>query len=507
MFRSRAYLWLFPGLLASALAVSAQVEQPPESAPGAAYTLHANARSVLTDVTVTDTEGNPVPDLPQSAFHIFDREHEEQIASFEEHTGASNASPSTVPRAPHNFSNDFLSHPPPAFDVMVLDTATINIVDQMYLFERLKHFVGTLPAGQLLAIYVHTGEYTIPLQDFSSDHALLLSALHDAIPVLRQPGAEYYSELQGLQRLSEYLAPYPGRKNVIWFSGDPQQLFGFAQDPNLNPGALRLLYDHLDSQRIALYPVDVRGPGLGDHIQMEQDARATGGRAYFNTNALARVAEKIVRTGSDFYTITYSPQDSRPDSKWHAIKVKVDGGQYHLSYRSGYYDDGTSDLQAPARPRTLLRAGGEEVHLPANRTEPIIFHVDAEPSSSIAPPVTPVSDAVAPEAKKGARAYTFRYTVPAQDFNVQKIGFGQLLRIGAAIVVLNGYGRLVEHVTQDFTLTFNGNKLTASPNAVVSFDQSINLSQGDDHVLVAVWDLQTGRLGTIQMPLQVNLAR
>ena len=108
------------------------------------------------------------------------------------------------------------------------------------------------------------------------------------------------------------------------------------------------------------------------------------------------------------------------------------------------------------------------------------------------------------ESKPSRGNKSVRAGIRASCSDVQRMAFGQVLRIGAAIVVLNGYGRLVEHVTQDFTLTFHGDKLAASPNAVVSFDQTINLSQGDCHVLVAVWDLQTGRLGTVQMPLTVK---
>src|ERR1700753_2838942 len=81
----------------------AQSPDPPS------FTLHAKARVVLTDITVTDANGNPVHNLSRSAFHISDDKKPQDIASFEEHTDAQPAVvPTAAPSAPHTFSNDFL---------------------------------------------------------------------------------------------------------------------------------------------------------------------------------------------------------------------------------------------------------------------------------------------------------------------------------------------------------------------------------------------------------------
>jgi hypothetical protein len=92
------------------------------------YTLHTQTRVVLTDVTITDANGNPVHNLSRSAFHIFDDKKPQDIASFEEHTSAQpSVIPTASPSSPHTFSNDFLLHPPPVFNVVVLYTATIDV--------------------------------------------------------------------------------------------------------------------------------------------------------------------------------------------------------------------------------------------------------------------------------------------------------------------------------------------------------------------------------------------
>lgn len=507
-------------LLLFASSASAQVPQSQSIKVPPGYTLHASARAVLTDITVTDAKGNAVLGLPQSAFHIFDRNRQQKILSFEEHAASPTGGASASPLAPHTFSNGFLAHPPAAFDVIVLDTSTIGIIDQMYLYQELTHFIQTLPAGQLLAIYVHPGEFTIPLQNFTADRSLLQTALHQAIPVLQQPGVHEYSELDGLQQLVMYLSQYPGRKNVLWFNAGSNLLLltdatavSAGPLPGLGPNAFRALYDQLDSARIAIYPIDVRGPivGFGQQLlQEEQEALATGGHAYFNTNGLAQAAAKIIATGSNFYTISYSPPSLSPDTKWHKVKVKVDGGAYNLSYRSGYYDDGMNGPPDPndARARTKLLANGETVHLPSNRSQPILFQVSAQPAASFTTSVMPAATNVAPSpagppAKGHQTHYTFRYTVPAADFSINNIPAGKQVHIGAAILVFNQYGRVVKRKGQEFTLTFDGARLAANPASVLRFDQQVDLPKGDQHALVGVWDMETGRLGTIEIPINV----
>ena len=64
-------------------------QTPPDQST---YSFHTYTRVVLTDVTVSDANGNPVHGLPQSVFHIFDNKQPQVIASFEEHAGGPAAS-------------------------------------------------------------------------------------------------------------------------------------------------------------------------------------------------------------------------------------------------------------------------------------------------------------------------------------------------------------------------------------------------------------------------------
>ena len=61
-------------LAASAFSAAgrAQVAPAHSSQDQSPYTLHANTQIVLTDITVSDKNGNPVHGLPQTAFRVFD---------------------------------------------------------------------------------------------------------------------------------------------------------------------------------------------------------------------------------------------------------------------------------------------------------------------------------------------------------------------------------------------------------------------------------------------------
>jgi hypothetical protein len=114
---------------------------PPQSQP---YTIQANSRVVLTDVTVTDRNGNPVRGLPKSAFQIFDNKNPQTIASFEEHRGTPAAMPiEPVAIAKGTYSNEYLEHLPPVLNVVIIDIANLEITDQMYLNYELTQFLKT----------------------------------------------------------------------------------------------------------------------------------------------------------------------------------------------------------------------------------------------------------------------------------------------------------------------------------------------------------------------------
>ena len=485
------------------------------SQPG--YTIQANSRVVLTDVTVTDSKGNPVRGLAQSAFQIFDNKQSQRIASFEEHRGEEHSgavTPVALPAAkPGVYSNDFLEHLPPVLNVVVIDIIHLDITDQMYLYYELTKFLGNVPNGQPVAIYLRAGEHTFLVQNFTSDYTLLLEALHRAIPRFPPPGEIYLNDLDTMRQIANYLSQLPGRKNVIWFSGGAILSPWTNELLPQNDAAWREVYDELDQERIAVYPVDARGLTVGiiggmvaQQGEMEEVAQATGGHAYYNTNGLTEAAAQVVHDGGSFYTVTYSPSNFRFDNKWHSVRVTVEG-DYHLSYRRGYFADSSmAPAEQPAKSRTKLTVGGDKVEvLPQLRSVPIIFQAHVLPASDPAVAAQPAASGTVPPPapQKGKIPYSIRYLLPV-DALTQKNVDGKLnVVFGVAMFAFNRNGSLVARNGARVSLTPNREFLREHPNAPIAIDEQVYLEKGDEYLYLAVWDMATGRLGTLQIMLDV----
>jgi VWFA-related protein len=489
-----------------------QTPSSPGSSNQAPYTLQVNSRVVLTDVTVTDKQGNPITGLTENDFRLLDNGKPQKLASFEEHR--QQASQLTEASAtPGRFSNDYLRHPPAQVNALLFDTTTIGIVDQMCLFQQMKQFVNNLPAGEPVAIFTRAGSVTIELASFTDDHATLLAAIRKAIPRLQQPGAWMASDLDTLQQIAGYMYQVPGRKNLLWFTSGSNMLLG--PDPmsvTMDAAARRAIYDLLESERIAIYPIDARGLTVvfgraamvtaTQQMQMRQDAAATGGAAYVNTNGLAQATQHILATDGNYYTLSYTPNDLKSNSKWHRVEMKLVNAHYDLSYRHGYFDDGSNRPQ-PAkvtRTRTALRAGGNKLEVPDDRSEPIVFSVRIAPASPVAAPLPWDSPL-----KKGQTRYVVEYEVPAKDVyaaNIQgNVGTDEL---GAAVFVYDRNGELVSRKALKFALGVDQQKARSLPNAKLNFARTVNLPQGSNYLYLAVWDMTTGRIGTVNAAVDVK---
>jgi VWFA-related protein len=211
---------LLPVLSLTVLALPTSSPQASAQASGSGsqsgYSLQANSRVVLTDVTVTDKKGNPVHGLKASDFRISDNKSPQEISSFEEHHKDETTHVLETALAPGVYSNDYLAHPPPVLNILFLDLTNISIEDQMYLNYQLgKFFDGLQPADQV-AIYARTAGASILLQSFTSDTARLRAAVRRIMPRFPPPNNLYLNEFDTLQQIEFYVGQIPGRKNVLW---------------------------------------------------------------------------------------------------------------------------------------------------------------------------------------------------------------------------------------------------------------------------------------------------
>ncbi len=195
-----------------------------------------------------------------------------------------------------------------------------------------------------------------------------------------ETGLHVHYTLDAFNTLAHYLAAFPGRKNLIWFSGS----FPFNVVPDAaaahpfevadaDGDELRETVRLLAKAQVAVYPVDARGligqpasdakvagsahadhghgsngdlskatqPQTAERAVMEAIAVNTGGRALYDPVSLADAVKSVIAGGSNYYMLSYVPGGGSPNGG------SLSGGDGNGSYRPIQVDvTGVGDAQA-----------------------------------------------------------------------------------------------------------------------------------------------------------------
>jgi VWFA-related protein len=360
--------------------------------------------------------------------------------------------------------------------------------------------------------------------------------------------------LEALQALSRYLAGVPGRKNLIWFASSfPVSVFpqmGQATRPHqLNTDSLREFSkeiretaDLMTASKVAVYPVGAEGV-MSEHVfesnvsaptdyagmtanpsgaktgvmdgyknegilrsdkimAMEQLAEDTGGRAFFNTNDLNGATQKAIADGAHYYTIAYTPTNKKMDGSYRRIEVKVKDGKYRVAYRHGYNADDVASLAGEKREANplhgLMMAGMPEA-------TQILFATRVLPMS-------PQPAANSPHAGKNAKLTepTTRYSI---DFMIRwtdvkldaKPDGSHTGKVEVELLAYDREGKAVNWTGATEVMSLKPDLYAAIEKSGVPAHVEIDLPSDKDVVLEAgVYDWETGKAGTISVPLPVK---
>jgi VWFA-related protein len=321
----------YAAVLVLALPLAAQTTSQlnePTAAGAPGLTLHANARLVIVDVTVTDAHGAPVHHLGQSAFHLSESGREQRLLHVEEHSGASDAAvaakaAASLPPLQHGVFTNLVAAQPSTPTILLFDALNTPTASQGWVRRQVLNYLRTAPANTRIAIFG-----LVVLQNFTSDPARLRAAMEGVHPQAAAagnldaegpteeetniqshlladqppvgPGQEGFMEqalsdfeaitqnvneaqratmtLRAFRQIALFLAGIPGRKNLIWFSGGfPLSLIPprTPTNPAGEPTWKAEYHDTMDlmaRERIAIYPVDAHGleiSGAGSSVHME----------------------------------------------------------------------------------------------------------------------------------------------------------------------------------------------------------------------------------------------
>jgi len=545
------------GLVAGAvgsLAGQQNVQSPPDAADSAAvkspYVFKSNVRRVVLDVVVSDSLGRPVSGLTADDFSIAEDGKPQSLRAFDVHDfePASGSLPSLPASLP---TNTFVNMPKgpergPLY-VLLLDLLNMDVSDQPQARKQLLEFVKKKPLGTRFAIYVLT-DHLFQVQGFTEDRNLLAEAVDPKNPHSRIPKIFLYADNfrplvstpAVLAQIGNYLMDLPGHKNLIWFSGAfPSTIMpdGKAGTEALSVSdPIKEATDSLTRGRVAVYPVDVRGPvataatastgapgGSGgltadamlnaDYMTEEEIAFATGGHAFHDTNDLASALTAATETGGHYYTLMYSPSNQNYDGKLRHVRVELAKRGYRLEYRRAYYGN---PLPSGREPSKEMRGAAElaplEVSKPSNSLYPNLQH--GAPIAhqllfkAYVHTLTPAAKATlgkvpdpskskreqgsegAEKAKKHVQTYQIDYTIAARY---------PLLEIAAA--AYDDDGKILNSAIQRYIepgSEFPDNK---SGGAIYRVQQQFDVPVNAVSMRVAVRDVATDNVGALEIKL------
>lgn len=531
---------------------------------------------VLVDAVVTDKEGKAVSGLQSDDFVLEENGKPQKIVALTVPT-ASTSAPSLPPGIYSN-RPQFRS-PAGPITVLLLDVINTAFSDQAYARRQMLSFVREqYKPEQRMAIFTLTGSLHM-LQDFTTNPDILYEALlhfrpepqhltgsaqpttsaassatagsavvsTDAstppasdttsslspaiageiafaqaqIQSFEDAQTSYAEEqrtvltLQALDSLGRMLGGLPGRKNIIWVTGNlPFSLIPenrtmteaeLGEDlPSLqirsgnehaagnyaatfrssHGDEIRETAARLASAQVAIYPVDARGLSIStsSDVQevMREMARETGGRAYVNQNEIKVGVQRAFEDGKATYTLGYYPENKKWDGKYRSIKVRVKRDGLQLQSRRGYYAFDPSQLKG-YNPQ-------QEVTAALN---------DVAPSTL----VSFTAQVRAPSANSTPGKLGVDFLVDANTLSVEDVSAGKRLNIAFYVTMFSPQGKMLAQRSQKVDRAFPADVYKQIVDKGMLLHMDLDPQPGSSQVRLAVQDNRTGLVGSIDAPL------
>jgi VWFA-related protein len=544
---------------------AAQMQQP---------AIKSDVRIVLVDVVVTEAKGQPAGGLKKEDFQISEDGKAQTVSFFEEHTDGK-VTPVKLPDMPPDvFTNYPTVKTTDSVNVLLLDSLNTQAIDQVYVRPQMEKYMEAAiasPHGARLAIFT-LGQQLRMIRGFTADSAKSLDAMEDpnshteakferqmASPYRKAHEADLCGQkapmaieackayvgqlsvdraadrigmtLQAFQALARYLAPIPGRKNVMWVAGSfPVHFFPDTgkrgEFKNPYPNEVRQTAELLTADQVAVYPIGAKALEVESYLQggadpsanragkaveadeshrafnqiaMESLARDTGGHAFYNTNGLSEAMEQAVEEGSHFYSLAYVPSNSKLDGRYRRIDLKVTG-DYKLAYRRGYYAEHAKFPVAEAGLKKndaivpLMGFGMPDFAQVLYKVR--VAPVAAEATGSVK------------ELKAPTRRYGLDFAITPADLHLELGPDG--IRRGNIEVMLVAYdadGGIANVFRKKSEIVLNPQMYAEVTRIGLQMHREIDVPENAAYLRTGLMDLDTGKLGSLTVDMRSNQAR
>lgn len=556
---TRSLAALLIGLLCTVPAMG-QANQP-------ATKLRVTSRAVLVDVIVTNSSGNPVTGLSKSNFTVTEQGKPQTISFFEEQGAAPrSAQPVEMPKLPPDvFTNFSPFSPPPALNVILLDSLNTRMENQSVVRSQAMKFLQSAKPGTRSAIFTMGLELHF-IQGFNDDPSVLAAAIRNKKNLDVQPAemlksqaeqnaetiipelsslAQFLHEndvsrtidrelrtLANLQRLAAFLQGFPGRKNIIWFAEKVPGGFVIENGDQIsNPAVddeIRKTLAMLGSARAALYPVDARGVAVNAQYTAENNPTSPsmdGGaiRAEDQERNSDQIDEQIVaeQSGGRAFVNTNDlsgviDKVTSNSSHFYTLSyvptdAKMDGGWRKIGVKvaggnySLSYRRGYFAMDARL-PGSVRNGKQKSMAQNSEAIDPLLPDMDlGMPQSQQILYKVRVVPMPAPEDKaadKKKAYYRVDFAIDLDDLNL-RVDSGGLHKgaLNFSLVVYDRYRNVISREDHLVALNIKPDAYAAIESIGVQVHAALALPKGNFWLRTGVYDPGSGKVGTLEIPL------
>ena len=207
---------------------------------------------------------------------------------------------------------------------------------------------------------------------------------------------------------------------------------------------------------------------------MREIADLTGGRAFYNHNDIASELASAYNDANNFYALAFTPAKTKPDGKMHSVRVECRRSGVHLRYRLSYYAEIKQD--SVKAKRTELESWLRTLGRSADGL-PFMAQIDKQENDRL-------------------KLWL--------DGNALSIIGGQqpFLNVDIGIATFDDHGNLLQQNYAPMKIKMSLGQFQEVQASGLSQTLQFARSKESARVRIAVRDLTSGRVGTLEVPLQ-----
>jgi hypothetical protein len=359
-----------------------------------------------------------------------------------------------------------------------------------------------------------------------------------------------------IKDLKQYLGAMPGRKNLVWFSGEKVPSLILRVDGGGESKFYPTIHSYLDNittsleqSRVSIYPMEatpVGGSGglsiLDDHPHesMYHDpdgheinppgwtSQFVAEQALYGNPVVCSYPEgkeriaAIVDRATHYYTLAYSPTNQNFNGQPRKFSVELADKSLHLEYRKSYLGSSADTavqpvvllpVQSTAAAAILYNAIGPSISIETamgmGTIEPtqIVFEASATPAPAETKdhgkPSTATGNFLTVKLRKqGYRDYTVHFRVRANELKLTPTAKATTGKLDFIAVVYDNQGQAVNGKREHASVNFPNLTAPQLQTAEATGDLVIQVpAKGSYFLRLGVHDTATDRVGALEIPV------